>query len=93
MGNGRRDGTRARPNGSIAISASCCRSCGWRCPGVQVLFAFLLAVPFQQNFTKITQFEKDVYFATLLLTAISAILLIAPSAYHRSPSACSRSAT
>jgi uncharacterized protein DUF6328 len=52
-------------------------------PGVQVLFAFLLAVPFQQNFTKITSFQRDVYFATLLLTAISAVLLISPSAYHR----------
>lgn len=52
-------------------------------PGVQVLFAFLLAVPFQQNFTKISEFEKNVYFATLLLTALSAALLIAPSAYHR----------
>jgi hypothetical protein len=52
-------------------------------PGVQVLFAFLLAVPFQQNFTEITEFQKDVYFATLLLTALSAILLISPSAYHR----------
>jgi Family of unknown function (DUF6328) len=52
-------------------------------PGVQVLFAFLLAVPFQQGFTDITSFQKDVYFATLLLTAISAVLLIAPSAYHR----------
>ncbi len=52
-------------------------------PGVQVLFAFLLAVPFQQNFSKISDFEKDVYFATLLLTALSAALLIAPSAYHR----------
>jgi hypothetical protein len=52
-------------------------------PGVQVLFAFLLAVPFQQNFTKISEFEKKVYFATLLLTALSAAFLIAPSAYHR----------
>ena len=52
-------------------------------PGVQVLFAFLLAVPFQQNFTKISEFEKKAYFATLLLTALSAALLIAPSAYHR----------
>jgi len=52
-------------------------------PGVQVLFAFLLAVPFQQNFTKITAFQKDIYFATLMLTAISAALLISPSAYHR----------
>jgi len=52
-------------------------------PGVQVLFAFLLAVPFQQGFAKISEFEKDVYFATLLLTAASAALLIAPTAYHR----------
>jgi hypothetical protein len=52
-------------------------------PGVQVLFAFLLAVPFQQHFTEIDPFEKGVYFATLLCTAISAALLIAPSAYHR----------
>ncbi len=52
-------------------------------PGVQVLFAFLLAVPFQQNFTEISPFEKKVYFATLLCTALSAVLLIAPSAYHR----------
>ena len=52
-------------------------------PGVQVLFAFLLAVPFQQNFTKITGFQEKVYFATLLLTAASAVLLISPSAYHR----------
>jgi O-antigen/teichoic acid export membrane protein len=52
-------------------------------PGVQVLFAFLLAVPFQQNFEKISDFDKAMYFATLLLTALSAALLIAPSAYHR----------
>ena len=52
-------------------------------PGVQVLFAFLLAVPFQQNFTEITPFEKRVYFVTLICTAISAALLISPSAYHR----------
>lgn len=52
-------------------------------PGVQVLFAFLLAVPFQQNFTTISGFEKGVYFFTLLCTALSAILLIAPSSYHR----------
>jgi hypothetical protein len=52
-------------------------------PGVQVLFAFLLAVPFQQHFSSISSFDKKVYFATLLLTAISAALFIAPSAYHR----------
>src|SRR6201991_4896818 len=52
-------------------------------PGVQVLFAFLLAVPFQQRFSSISDFDKDMYFVTLLLTALSAALLIAPSAYHR----------
>ena len=52
-------------------------------PGVQVLFAFLLAVPFQQNFTKITPFQEKVYFGTLICTAISAALLISPTAYHR----------
>ncbi|HEU4738020.1 MAG TPA: DUF6328 family protein [Solirubrobacterales bacterium] len=52
-------------------------------PGVQVLFAFLLAVPFQQGFVKITSFQKDVYFGTLMCTAISAVLLMAPTAYHR----------
>ncbi|HEX2095884.1 MAG TPA: DUF6328 family protein [Solirubrobacterales bacterium] len=53
-------------------------------PGVQVLFAFLLAVPFQQGFKDgITPFQEKVYFVTLLLTAISAALLISPTAYHR----------
>jgi membrane-associated HD superfamily phosphohydrolase len=52
-------------------------------PGVQVLFAFLLAVPFQQNFTKITGFQKGAYFGTLICTAISAVMLISPTAYHR----------
>jgi Family of unknown function (DUF6328) len=52
-------------------------------PGVQVLFAFLLAVPFQANFVDISPFEEKVYFATLLCTAVSAALLIAPTAYHR----------
>jgi hypothetical protein len=52
-------------------------------PGVQVLFAFLLAVPFQQGFQEVTSFQKDVYFATLILASLSATMLISPSAYHR----------
>ena len=52
-------------------------------PGVQVLFAFLLAVPFSQRFTQVTSVQQDVFFAAVLLTAISTVLLIAPSAYHR----------
>ncbi len=52
-------------------------------PGVQVLFAFLLTVPFTQRFPRVTGLEKNVYFATLLCTAVSTMLLIAPSSYHR----------
>jgi cation transport ATPase len=52
-------------------------------PGVQVLFAFLLAVPFQQRFAEVTEFQKDVYFATLLAAAVTSALFIAPTAYHR----------
>jgi hypothetical protein len=52
-------------------------------PGVQVLFAFLLAVPFSNGYSQITDFQKNAYFGTLVFTGISAALLIAPSAYHR----------
>src|SRR5689334_9040206 len=52
-------------------------------PGVQVLFAFLLTVAFQQRFTSLTRAQEKIYFATLISTAIAATLLIAPSAYHR----------
>ena len=52
-------------------------------PGVQILFAFLLTVPFAQGFTRVTSFQKDLFFATLLSTAISTACLIAPTATHR----------
>jgi hypothetical protein len=52
-------------------------------PGVQVLFAFLLAVPFQQRFKQVTAFQRDVYFGTLSATFIATALMIAPTALHR----------
>jgi hypothetical protein len=52
-------------------------------PGVQVLFAFLLTVPFTQRFTTLTATQEKVYYATLLCTTVSTVLLIAPSAHHR----------
>jgi Family of unknown function (DUF6328) len=52
-------------------------------PGVQVLFAFLLTVPFNQGFTELNIVQRDVFFATLLCTAAATALLIAPSAHHR----------
>ena len=52
-------------------------------PGVQVLFAFLLAVPFSNGWKKVTSFQKDMFFATLVATAISTACFIVPTAYHR----------
>jgi hypothetical protein len=52
-------------------------------PGVQVLFGFLLAVPFQQRFDQVTTFQRTVYFATLLCSACATAFLVAPVAYHR----------
>jgi uncharacterized protein DUF6328 len=52
-------------------------------PGVQVLFAFLLTVPFTQRFSQVTEVERDVFFGSFLCTAVATAFLIAPSAYHR----------
>ena len=52
-------------------------------PGVQVLFAFLLVVPFQMRFADITTFQRTVYFVTLLLATAATACLIAPTAHHR----------
>jgi hypothetical protein len=51
--------------------------------GVQVLFAFLLTAPLAARFPELTQFQRLTYFATLLAAGAAAILLIAPTAYHR----------
>ena len=52
-------------------------------PGVQVLFGFLLTVPFQQRFQRVNEFQETVYFTTLIAAAVATAFLIAPSAYHR----------
>jgi hypothetical protein len=52
-------------------------------PGVQILFAFLLTVPFSQGFARATAFQRDLFFATLLATAASTVCFIAPTATHR----------
>ncbi|HEY4277318.1 MAG TPA: DUF6328 family protein [Conexibacter sp.] len=52
-------------------------------PGVQVLFAFLLAVPFQNGWDRVTPAQRDIYFVTLCFALIATALLLAPTAYHR----------
>lgn len=51
--------------------------------GVQVLFAFLLIVPFNTGFVGVGPFERGVYFATLLCSVFAALCTLAPAAYHR----------
>ena len=51
--------------------------------GVQVLFAFLLIVPFNTGFAHVGRFEQTVYVVTLILAALAAVCTIAPSPLHR----------
>jgi hypothetical protein len=52
-------------------------------PGTQVLFAFLLVLPFQQRFEKLNGHQTYVYYAALLCAAVAIVLLITPTAAHR----------
>src|SRR5213592_241551 len=52
-------------------------------PGVTVLLAFLLAVPFANGWTHVTTFQRDVFVVAFLSTAVAVALLTAPSSYHR----------
>jgi Family of unknown function (DUF6328) len=52
-------------------------------PGVQVLFAFLLTVPFTQRFKELSDFEEKLYFGVLICVALATVLLVAPTAGHR----------
>ncbi len=52
-------------------------------PGLQVLFAFLLVVPFSARFESVSQLQQAVFFGTLVCTTLSAGLFLAPAAHHR----------
>jgi amino acid transporter len=52
-------------------------------PGITVLLAFLLAVPFAKGWPRTTTFQRDVFVVAFLATAVSVALLTAPSSYHR----------
>jgi hypothetical protein len=51
--------------------------------GIQVMFAFLLIVPFNTGWKQVDGFERTVYFVTLLVVALAAFLLMAPPIHHR----------
>ncbi len=52
-------------------------------PGVQVLFAFLLTVPFTQRFDDLSDFQEKLYFGVLITVALATVMLAAPTAGHR----------
>ncbi|MEU8220089.1 DUF6328 family protein [Micromonospora taraxaci] len=51
--------------------------------GVQILFAFLLTLPFSNGFTRTSEFQRDVYIVALLAAAAATALIISPVAFHR----------
>ena len=51
--------------------------------GVQVLFGFLLGLPFTSHFSALHTWQRGLYVATLMLSSVSVVLLVAPVAYHR----------
>jgi uncharacterized protein DUF6328 len=52
-------------------------------PGIEVIFGFLLTVPFTERFTRLTSLQTSTYFAVFISTALATAFLVAPSAYHR----------
>jgi hypothetical protein len=52
-------------------------------PGVQVLFAFLLTVPFTQRFDDLSDFQEKLYYGVLITVALATVMLVAPTASHR----------
>ena len=51
--------------------------------GVQVLFGFLLSLPFTNRFTRLSPGQHNLYLACLVLAAVATALLLGPVAYHR----------
>lgn len=51
--------------------------------GVQVLFGFLLSLPFTSRFVRLSEAERALYIAVMILSAMSIALLVGPVAYHR----------
>jgi high-affinity Fe2+/Pb2+ permease len=52
-------------------------------PGVQMLFGFLLAVPFTQRFSTVSNLQSNLYYGTFLAATAASVFLIAPASFHR----------
>lgn len=51
--------------------------------GIQILFAFLLSLAFQQRFTEVTDLQRDVYIVTLVFACLATACILAPVSFHR----------
>jgi hypothetical protein len=51
--------------------------------GVQVLFGFLLGLPFTVRFGRLEAWQRWLYLAIIMTSCVSIVLLVAPVAYHR----------
>jgi hypothetical protein len=52
-------------------------------PGVQMLFGFLLAVPFSQRFSAVTSHQRALYYTAFVTAAGASVCFIAPTSFHR----------
>jgi hypothetical protein len=52
-------------------------------PGVQMLFGFLLAVPFSQRFSAVTSNQRALYYTAFVTAAGASVCFIAPTSFHR----------
>jgi hypothetical protein len=52
-------------------------------PGVQMMFGFLLAVPFSPRFSEISSNQQGLYYTAFLTAAAASVCFIAPTAFHR----------
>jgi len=52
-------------------------------PGTLLLVAFLIALPFNTGYTRVSQFDNAVYVAMFLCAILSLLLFAAPAAQHR----------
>jgi hypothetical protein len=51
--------------------------------GVQVLFGFMLSLPFSNRFGQVSEGQRDLYLTCVMLSAVAIVLLSGPVAYHR----------
>lgn len=52
-------------------------------PGTQIFAGFLITLPFQSRFDKLTTAQRDLYLLIVVTVLVALICFIAPAAYHR----------